>query len=209
MHEAIVIDPPKPLSVREKKRKTELEKIITCNFQAFVEVGLALREIRDTRLYRITHNAFDDYFKDRWGMHVRRAYQLIDAAIVVENVNNCTEIEWIPQNEAQARPLVGLEPAEQARLWQKAIETAPDGKITAAHVKKTVKNLTGEKVAKTITKNRKNIKASSLINPEFSKAFDVFLAQIQIEIDNGWKTTDRNTVARHLRALLVAVEEDD
>jgi len=208
MHEAIVIDPPKPLSEREEKRKTELEKIITCNFQAFVEVGLALREIRDTKLHRITHNTFDDYFKDRWGMDVRRAYQLIDAAIVVENVNNCTEIEWIPQNEAQARPLVGLEPAEQARLWQKAIETAPDGKITAAHVKKTVKGLTVEKVTKTIAKNRKNIKTSTLISAEFSKSFDAFLAQIQVEIDSGWKTTDRNTVARHLRALLVAVEDD-
>ncbi len=37
-------------------------------------------------------------------------------------------------NEGQARPLMGLEPSQQREVWQEAVETAQNGKLTAAHV---------------------------------------------------------------------------
>ena len=46
--------------------------------------------------------------------------------------------------EYQIRPLSKLEPAQQREAWQKAVDTAPDGKVTAAHVSKVVKEITGE-----------------------------------------------------------------
>src|SRR5258707_1813864 len=49
---------------------------------------------------------------------------------VLGSVTNVT----LPTNEGQARPLIGLEPPQQRDVWQEAVETAPNGKLTAAHV---------------------------------------------------------------------------
>jgi hypothetical protein len=64
-----------------------------------------------------------------------RASQLIDAASVMENVNSCLQI---PTNERQARELAKVEPAQQPAVWQKAIETAPNGRVTANRVKQVI-----------------------------------------------------------------------
>ena len=63
-----------------------------------------------------------------------RASQLIAAAEVVGNVNNCLQI---PATESQARPLTALPPDAQREVWAAAVETAPNGKVTAAHVQAT------------------------------------------------------------------------
>ena len=45
------------LSVPERSRLAELEAVVEAGLQTFVDVGLALSEIRDGRLYRKTHAA--------------------------------------------------------------------------------------------------------------------------------------------------------
>ena len=47
-----------------------------------MEAGTALRAIRDEDggLYKVTHETFEDYIRQRWDMDRTRAYQLIDAA---------------------------------------------------------------------------------------------------------------------------------
>jgi hypothetical protein len=73
-----------------------------------------------------------------------RASQLIAAAEVVGNVNNC--LQSPPATESQARPLSGLEPEQQRVAWQQAVDTAPDGKVTAAHVENVVQELAGNRL---------------------------------------------------------------
>lgn len=116
------------------------ESVIQKGLETFVEVGNALMEVRDKRLYRQNHETFEAYCRERWGMARRTAYQYIDAADVVENVRHGTHNE-VPKNERQARPLTKLEPEQQAKAWSEAVETAPNGKVTAAHVKATVDRL--------------------------------------------------------------------
>lgn len=48
----------------------------------------------------------------------------------------------MPETERQTRPLVKLEPEQQCEAWQKAVETAPEVKVTAAPVSKVVKEMT-------------------------------------------------------------------
>ena len=48
----------------------------------------------------------------------------------------------VTTTESQARPLSKLEPEQQRQAWQKAVETAPEGKVTAAHVARVVKGMT-------------------------------------------------------------------
>ncbi len=57
--------------------------------RAFFEMGKALAELRDRRLYRSTHSTFEEYCKDRFGYNRPRSYQLIDAAIFVDNLHKC------------------------------------------------------------------------------------------------------------------------
>ena len=125
------------LSAVEVQSLEHYERIIAQGIKTFVEVGHALVIIRDERLYRGSYGTFEDYLRQRWDLSRPYAYQLIDAAVVVENVSAVADI--VPVNEAQARPLTGLAPEQQREVWQQAVETAPPSGITAKHVQETVK----------------------------------------------------------------------
>lgn len=45
----------------------------------------------------------------------------------------------LPTSERQTRPLANLEPEMQREVWQEAVQTAPAGRVTAAHVQEVVK----------------------------------------------------------------------
>jgi phage N-6-adenine-methyltransferase len=123
------------LTVVEQGRLEHNEAIIEKGLNTFVDVGNALAEIRDGKLYRDTHSTFEDYCQERWGLRRSYAYEIMDAASVAGNVRNSGHLL---SSVSQARPLARLEPDEQIAAWQEAIETAPNGKVTAAHVAEVV-----------------------------------------------------------------------
>lgn len=125
-----------PLSLAENDDLAACEAAIQGGLQTFMEVGAALLKIRDGTLYRSSHGTFEDYCRDRWNIARRTAYQLMEAAEVVENVRHGAQT--VPENERQARPLTSLDPDQQSEAWSRAVETAPNGKPTAAHVSATV-----------------------------------------------------------------------
>ena len=158
-----------PMSVREKKRLVELETVVTTNFKAFYEVGCALREIHESMLYRETHRTFADYAKDLWDMARRSAYRYIEAADIVDrlipysenlkNVSHGTQnVNPLPENERQARELSKYPEEKQIEIWRKAVETA-EGRITAAHIKKTARQIHGKIVKDKIQKTREKASA--------------------------------------------------
>jgi hypothetical protein len=124
------------LSAAERDTLSGHEAVIQRGLATFFEVGEALAAIRDSRLYRAEHGTFEAYCRERWGMARSRAYQFIEAAAVVALVHNCGHPA--PSNESQARPLTVLAPEQQAAAWAAAVETAPEGKVTAAHVERVV-----------------------------------------------------------------------
>lgn len=140
------------LSTSEAVRLAELETVIERGLQTFIEVGSALMEIRNSRLYRQSHTTFEEYCQERWDLRRSRTYQLMDAAEVVENLKSSTIVELssgptpLPLNEAQARPLARLGVDMQRQVWQKAIETAPQGRITARHIETVVREFEAAQV---------------------------------------------------------------
>jgi hypothetical protein len=66
------------------------------------------------------------------GLERAYAYRLIDSAKVVNNLSPIGDIR--PTHESQVRPLAGLEPEQQREAWNAAVKSAPNGKVTAAHV---------------------------------------------------------------------------
>jgi hypothetical protein len=122
-------------------RLADLEKVIERGLTHFVEVGNALLEIRESRLYQETHRTFEAYCKERWGMSRPRAYQLIEAAEVTGRMSTVVDK---PTHESQVRPLTALPEEKQAAAWQEAVDTAPEGRVTARHTQGVADRLLGE-----------------------------------------------------------------
>jgi hypothetical protein len=118
-----------PLDESEKERLRELEEIVDRGLQTFYEVGQALIEIRDRKLYRQTHKTFEVYCQEKWNIGRRTADRYISATKIVEILRPIGL--KIPTKESQIRSLVGLPPAQQLEIWQKAVEISPDGHPTA------------------------------------------------------------------------------
>jgi hypothetical protein len=55
-----------PLTRTELSRMGQLEETIRHSMQSFVEVGAALKEIRDGQYYRSTHDTFEAYCQAKW-----------------------------------------------------------------------------------------------------------------------------------------------
>ncbi len=123
------------LTSTEAKDLRKLESVIERGQKTFIEVGKALMEINQRKLYRDTHSTFPDYCREKWGFAKSRAYQLIESAKVVGNVHSCGQIEP-PANEAQARPLAQLPVAQQANAWQDVVDECKERgePVTAAAV---------------------------------------------------------------------------
>ena len=140
----------------------ECEQVIERGLGTFVEVGEALMEIRDSRLYKTSHASFDDYCRERWGFTRRRSSQLIDAAEIVAELSPIGDTENgevgtivptsepapIPTRESQVRELNPLR--GQPDKMRKAIEGATEaakaegGQVTARHIRESVKEVIEE-----------------------------------------------------------------
>jgi len=128
--------------VIERNNLVELEETIQKNLTAFYEVGFALMQIRDNRLYREykhedkTPWTFEEYCKSKWNFERNYANKLIKASEVVENLGTNVPI---PKSEGSLRPLTSLPPDQQREVYQKAVETAPGGRVAAKHIEKILK----------------------------------------------------------------------
>src|SRR4051794_2244948 len=82
------LDEASALTAEATARLERLEGVIERGLQTFVEVGNALREIRDSRLYRQTHESFDAYCRDRWGFSRQTGYDLMQTAEIATAVQD-------------------------------------------------------------------------------------------------------------------------
>jgi DNA modification methylase len=119
------------LDCAERARLTELEQVVERGFETFLQVGAALLEIRQRKLYREGHETFEDYCRTRWGFGARRARQLIAAA----QIGTAVPVE----NEAQARELAPLR-ADEAALAAvvQELQAAHGDKLTAPLIREAV-----------------------------------------------------------------------
>lgn len=118
------------LSAQELGRLAELEQTVRAGMKTFVEVGTALLEIRDSRLYRGEHGTFEAYCQAAFGFSRRRGNQLIQAA----EVGTMVPID----NERQARELVPLLDEPEALVAAHA-QAGADGPATAEKIRKVVR----------------------------------------------------------------------
>jgi len=122
------------LAPQQFSRLCKCEKIIERGKKTFLEVGHALMEIQQEKLY-IAHGTFADYCKERWGFDRNYAKRLMNSAKVIANLEN-VPIGTFPATESQARPLASLPADQQASAWADVVDECKERgvPITAAVV---------------------------------------------------------------------------
>lgn len=139
-----------PLDGHEAAALYRLEETIERGLATFVEVGRALIEIRDGRLYRETYGTFEDYCAQRWQFTTGRARQLVGAAEVAITVTSGNAPLPVPATERVARELAPVlrQHGEEAVREAWAEITAATPEPTAAQVRDHVRpRLPGPKTA--------------------------------------------------------------
>jgi hypothetical protein len=188
-------------------RLGELEQIINNGLRTYVQVGRALKEIRDQKLYLAEgYETFIDYLKRRFGWAKSYGHSVINASVVTERLSAIADKVELPANEGQARPLVGLKPDEATAVWKKVIaESKKDAKpITAEHVSEIATKMY-PKCAKKSAKRRADRRgdpANVVPVSELSTVDETELRnrpgekQISLLILNGTETDSSNLIPR-------------
>lgn len=116
-----------PFDLTEQAQLIACEKIIEKGYNTFIEVGIALFEIRNNKLYREKHSTFEEYCKGKWQINRQRAYELMEAASIVNtlseisNKNNIEESQELTINirESHAASLAKIPQELRNDVWQK------------------------------------------------------------------------------------------
>ncbi len=169
----------------EQDRLTHLENIIALNQCRFHEMGKALKEIRDARLYKLNlFDSFEVYVRTRWDMGKSQAYRLIDAYQVINNLSPIGDV--LPSNESQVRPLSQLDPIEQRKIWKAFLKTTLE--ITAPNIKQFISS------AKTGVPGGNKNEPEDLTD-QVSKAYmdsvQAMLEQVRVAQQDHWQKTSR------------------
>lgn len=111
------------LTKTEQKSLVRCEQVIETGMDTYFQVGQALWDIREGRLYRARYETFEQYCAERWEFSRGRAYQLITAAETAAEMS--TIVDTPPRRESHVRPLLNVPKDHRAEVWQAAIDAAP------------------------------------------------------------------------------------
>ena len=192
-----------PLTAQEKVRFTELEAIVETHLETFLNVGRALAEIRNKRLYRQQHATFEDYCRHRWGFSGSRGLDLVRSTSVAEHLlagpaaPETGDAPLPPDlSPATLRPLQKLDPPLQSAVWRLASRVGKPTHHVVAKIARIVENAINEGTNGTGTK--------STPPPSEKK---VFLLSVHRLADSPWfspqliiRGVDRVTARKHLAA---------
>lgn len=100
---AVTAPPNEELLPDESERLSTLEGTIKAGIATFIEVGKALLEIRDNRLYRADASTFEQYASERWDISRAHAYRLLGAAETVEQMSPMWRHQDDPKGDPEER----------------------------------------------------------------------------------------------------------
>ena len=130
------------LSVVERRTLKKHTKTIDQGLATFAEVGTALREIRDGKLYKEESLTFEKFVAKRWEMSRSTAYERIETSDVFLEMSEISD-KTKPSNQEQCKALLKVSSANRAEVWESVLryceeqEIEPTGKL----IKQTAKEL--------------------------------------------------------------------
>ena len=131
-----------PVSATDHDDFARFDGIVRRGMATFIEVGLALAQIRDRELWRAGgHSSWAEYCRMIGGLSKTHANRIIASARVSSHIAEVAPIGVTPGNEAQARQLTRLkQPDQQILAWTRAVERA-NGQPTAGMLSEVVAEL--------------------------------------------------------------------
>lgn len=111
------------------ERLQALEAVIQRWKDQFAEVGEALLEIKERKLYRPQYVSWIAYLKDRWALDRTHAWYLMQSALLVRELK--AKGDPLPTHEAHCRPLMKVPPEKRADVWREIVEEVPVQSVTA------------------------------------------------------------------------------
>ena len=112
------------LARENAERRSFLEDVIDRGFQTFLEVGSALKEIKERKLWSPEYASFEDYCQGRWDWTMRYANNVVRAARTAQILG-----PPFPANEAIAREMAKLveeDPEKGQAAWAAFIADSPN-----------------------------------------------------------------------------------
>lgn len=142
-----------PLDEQEQTTRQELEAIIQEGLDTYLTVGTALYQIREAKLYRSTHLSLKAYLAERFDVGRQRAYQLMEAAQVVnalmaevQSTDDNTSVAIVmPKKESHASALADVPKEHRKQVWDEVVnDEKQTGKaITAKKIAEKAQAVTG------------------------------------------------------------------
>jgi hypothetical protein len=181
-----------PLNSEQRSRLKELEGTIERTLSSFIECGMALREVRDQRLFRESYSSFDDYLAQRWSITRHHALRMIRAVTIAENLlagpARSEGDAPLPSDlgEATLRPLSRLAPELQQSIWRLAcrVSEKPTGRVVSGIVR-VVQNAIGNGIGNGIGNTMEQINGSSQPKAQHPQK-DVFLPSVYKLAENSF-----------------------
>ena len=159
---------PTELTPTEVERYEFCKKQIADGLKTVFEVGGALTEIRDGKLYREDFPTFVEFCEENYHIGKSRAYQLIEAAEVKASVKSTAAAEEVT-NEGQARELGKVPAADRGAVVEDLVR---EGKL-----------VTGKSIA---DKAEKKAKAEAKPDPAMEIRLDKTGYPIPVNILSLW-----------------------
>lgn len=157
----------------ESAKLEELESRIEASAKL---IGGDLSQIRTERLYRFTHETFEDYCKEKWGMGRHYINRQIMAAQIIDNIG--AHGHQAPETERQARPLAKLPAEQQPAAWERAQEIAKEESkpVAARHVEAAVLEVMPKEEPETVVVDGVSKEAPKRRTPNYipSDALDIW-----------------------------------
>lgn len=174
------------LSKAESQELKEHERTIRNTSGAFVACGLALKAIREKRLYRATHHSFENYCQEVHGWGRQRAFLLIEAAELKKSLPK--DVQNFVQLPSQATALLGVPKPSQRDILKKA---ARSGKVTARSIREAAKESKPE-----VQKDETGIAIPDAILEDWARADETgnrllrMISTLRTEIKKGFDDED-------------------
>src|SRR6478736_8067739 len=130
-------NPNNNLTRAEVEHLKRLEAIAQRGLHTDLELGNALAEISDALLYRATHQAFEAYLRDRWGIRRSPDYQVSHAAGLEDAPSSVPDPSPRPK-EPEQRPVAPVRdegPDLLASVWKQAHHVFGDDSVTAVEIR--------------------------------------------------------------------------
>ncbi len=138
------VQPITTSSVEDQRDFKRLDKIVRGTASAFKECGLALKEIKDRKLWKTGgYKCWETYVREVLGMSAPHAHRLVTASQIAAELAETLPVgnalpAVLPTSESQMRPLGSLKhPQQRSRAWAEAVNLS-GGQPTAKTISEVV-----------------------------------------------------------------------